>query len=105
MGVNDRERDKKDAARKAAETRKTDRIGSRRSSGTADWSGVDGPKLLQAVAAIAVTGGAIRLGYTRDGGAYALGIYGDGDPYTVYATPDEGVEGILDDIIEKYGKA
>jgi len=37
-------------------------------------------------------GGAIRLGCTRDGGAWSIGVYGDGAvPYTEYVRPDEDI--------------
>lgn len=37
--------------------------------------------------------GALRVGLSRDGGALAIGIYGDGDPYTEYIdSPDDTAE-------------
>ena len=37
-------------------------------------------------------GGALRLGATRDGGAWAIGIYGlDESPYTEYVRADEDI--------------
>jgi hypothetical protein len=102
MGINDRERNKKDdVKRKAEENRK------RRSHGTtmgdpADWSGVDGMLLCKAVAAIARDGGALRLGYSRDGGAYAVGIYGDGTPFTEYIPPSDDMNEYLKGLIDDY---
>jgi hypothetical protein len=40
-------------------------------------------------------GGALRLGYSRDGGAYAVGVYGDGDPYTLYHPPEDDIDALL----------
>jgi hypothetical protein len=40
-------------------------------------------------------GGALRLGYSRDGGAYAVGVYGDGDPYTLYHPPEDDIDSLL----------
>lgn len=56
----------------------------------ADWAAADHELLGGVVAAVTANGGAIRFGYSRDGGAYALGIYGDGKPFTEYlgATAD-----------------
>ena len=86
-------RDKKTAA---AEERRTRR--DRRPTETADWAAADPHMLLYAIAAIAARGGALRLGYTRDGGAYAIGIYGDGEPYTEYVRPSEDLNGALREI-------
>lgn len=62
----------------------------------ANWATVDAMTVLQTIAQVAAGGGAIRFGYTVDGGAYALGIYGDGaSPYTEYVRPSEDIERIL----------
>jgi len=104
MGVNDRVQDKKDDSRRRAQETKKDRIGSRRAGGVADWQTVNAELVVKAVCAIAAQGGALRLGYTRDGGAYAVGIYHEGDSYTVYANQDEGIEPILQEVIDDFGK-
>jgi hypothetical protein len=57
----------------------------------ADWTSVPADLLQQSIATIASAGGAIRFGYTRDGGAYAVGILGDGDPYTEYLRPADNI--------------
>jgi len=61
----------------------------------ADWLTADAEGLREAIANVAKTGGALRLGYSRDGGAYAIGVYGDGDPYTLYCPPDDNVDAIM----------
>lgn len=61
----------------------------------ADWIRADAAQLQETIAAVAKTGGALRLGYSRDGGAYAIGVYGDGDPYTLYVGTDEDITGTL----------
>lgn len=61
----------------------------------ADWAKVDSREIQDAIAAVAQCGGALRFGYTRDGGAYAVGVYGAGDPYTEYIRPGEDVEAYL----------
>lgn len=62
----------------------------------ADWSLIDGSLLLQAVQVHAGRGGALRLGYTRDGTSYAIGIY-DGDDYeTVYTADNKALEELLE---------
>jgi len=69
-----------------------------RSNGVADWETVNGDILKRCIATCARTGGALRFGYSRDGGAYAIGIYGDGEPYTEFIRPSEDVDITLKDI-------
>jgi len=61
----------------------------------ADWLTADAEALREAIANVAKTGGALRLGYSRDGGAYAIGVYGDGDPYTLYCPPDDDIDSVM----------
>lgn len=76
----------------------------RGNGGAADWSTVDADTLQQTIVAVSMAGGAIRFGYTGDGGAYAIGIYGDGDkPYTEYLRPGENVEAFLVDVQTTFG--
>lgn len=70
--------------------------------GTADWGTVNSDLLRDAIAKASITGGAIRFGYSRDGGAFAVGIYGDGEPYTVFVKPSEDVDITLRDIIDLF---
>lgn len=70
--------------------------------GPADWATVSLSNLRQCLAVVANSGGALRLGYSRDGGAYAIGIYGDGDPYTVYVRPSEDIAAVFDSIAEGF---
>jgi len=74
----------------------------RRESLGADWGTVDAVLLRDSVATISLRGGAVRLGYTRDGGAYAIGVYGLGEPYTEYVRPSEDVEGYLRELAEAF---
>jgi len=68
----------------------------------ADWTSIDGGTLQAVIAAVTSNGGAIRFGYTRDGGGYAVGILGDGDPYTEYLRPSDDVTGYLEEIISEW---
>lgn len=70
----------------------------RKSTATADWASADASILSRAICAAAITGGALRFGYSRDGGAYAVGIYGDGEPYTEFLKPGEDLDQMLVDI-------
>ena len=47
----------------------------RRSTETADWQAADAELVKRCISAAAKDGGALRFGYSRDGGAYAVGIY------------------------------
>lgn len=85
-------------ANKAGNTRglSGNRRFTRFSAQAADWGEVDADIIRGAIAAASMAYGALRFGYTSDGGAYALGIYGDGDkPYTEYIRPSEDIEGVL----------
>jgi len=73
-----------------------------RSGGVADWTGATEKLLVRAIATAAKCGGALRLGYSRDGGAYAVGIYGDGEPYTLFWKPSEDIDVALQDIIDLF---
>jgi len=68
----------------------------------ADWGMVPAEKLQETISAVTLRGGALRFGYTRDGGAYALGIYGLGEPYTEYVRPSDDIEGFLDELTEAF---
>lgn len=72
------------------------------SSDAADWSSVDGRYIAAAAAALGTVGGAIRLGYTRDGGAYAIGVYLGKDSHTDYLKPGESVEDYLRALVENF---
>lgn len=59
-------------------------------------SDLDAETLYGVLHAILAKGGAIRFGRTRDGGAWAFGIYGDGtQPYTEYVRGGEDVNEYL----------
>jgi hypothetical protein len=104
VGPNDRAQNRKDDRKKAAENKRQRRNRDTTTAGGADWEGVSGELLTKAIAAVAGMGGALRLGYTRDGGAYAIGVYGDGDPFTEYVKPDDDMDTYLRELIEDYGK-
>lgn len=47
-------------------------------------------------------GGAVRFGYTRDGGAYAVGFYYGSESSTEYCRPNESLEDFMKYWIEFY---
>jgi len=54
------------------------------------------------VCAVAVEGGAVRFGYTRDGGAYSIGLYLGSDSKTYYCNDAEGINDQLRELIEYF---
>lgn len=46
--------------------------------------------------------GAIRIGLSRDGGALAIGIYGDGEPYTEYIEPNADIDEYFNGLAEHF---
>ena len=86
MGQNDRDneaRTNKRARGKAARSRRA------AAQGSASYTAVDWLPVIALVAALEVEQGALRLGLTRDGGAYAIGVYLGDDYATEYIKPSE----------------
>lgn len=98
MGVNKREQQEREPNKR----KRT--IHNVKGAATADWASCNPTTLMGAISAVAQDNGAIRLGYTRDGGAYAVGIYGDGEPFTEYIRPGEDINEYLEGLIRDYGK-
>lgn len=71
-------------------------------SEVADWGSVNAEKLVRTIATASKQGGAVRLGYTRDGGAYAIGVYAGSNYFTDYVRPTEDIEGYLDDLTKSF---
>lgn len=69
----------------------------------ADWGSVSAERIVYAIAVVAARGGALRFGYTRDGGAYAIGIYLGNDHYTEYVRPSEDIDGYLEGLAVDIG--
>lgn len=65
----------------------------------ADWTAVEPGPLRALIGAITATGGAVRFGYTKDGGAFSLGVYGDGKPYTEFLPGSGDVEAWIEGFI------
>ncbi len=99
-------RDTLESVGKAADApqQRANRRANRGNADKADWLSCDPTKLAAAIAAITRHGFAVRFGYTRDGGAYAVGIIGDGEPFTEFTRPTEDVNLYLDSLILDYGK-
>jgi len=74
----------------------------RRGGDSADWAKADADVLRRAIVAAALRHGALRFGYTSDGGAYSIGIYGDGDPYTEYVRPSDDIDSFLTELAQYF---
>jgi len=72
------------------------------SQGVADWETVDAALVVKAIATAALVDGAIRFGVSRDGGAYSLGLYGGGEPVTIWVGGNGDIVGELENIIQWY---
>lgn len=90
------------APKKGGKSRLSVMLSSKRGEGTevADWGSVEPKSLIDLVQVVTRLGGAIRLGYTRDSGAYSVGVYLDDDRETFYCRPSDDLEKFLDDLTE-----
>lgn len=70
-------------------------------STVADWSSVADKSIIRIISALTNAGGAVRFGYSRDGGAYSLGIYLGDDSETLYFKPYEDVGAKLEELAER----
>lgn len=72
----------------------------RNMGGVADWEAATPGLVVKLIATAAITDGAVRFGCSTDGGAFAIGIYGDGAPYTVWVPGKADIDGELRDLID-----
>lgn len=82
--------------------RKPARRSRRRSASVADWATASGEIVIKAITAASNVGGALRFGYSRDGGAFAIGVYGDGDPYTEFVAGTESIDEYLAEYVQLF---
>lgn len=68
----------------------------------ASWSDAHSELVVRAISAVAATGGALRFGYTQDRGAFAIGVLGDGEPYTDFVRPSEDINLYLAGLAEDF---
>lgn len=76
--------------------------GTRQPKHIANWMDASPGILQRAISAAASIGGALRFGYSRDGGAFAVGVYGDGDPYTDFIGGNEPIDEYLEDYVKLF---
>jgi len=80
--------------------RRKERRANRNTGVNTDWHTVDSDLILNLIAAITAIKGTITFGYTRDGGAYYLNYYIDGESYKEYIRPTENIDRFLEGEIE-----
>ena len=89
-----------------SDTHEAEKMGLRRprgahvvASGVADWMNCDAALLQKVISVAGAKKCALRFGYSRDGGAYAIGVYGPGDYFTDYIRPDEDIDGYFKELL------
>ena len=87
MGVNDRAKDTHEENKRAKRKQARSRRGEDKPK--YDARSIDWYAIIALTEAICNRQGALRIGFTRDGGALALGIYLGDDYATEYIRPDE----------------
>jgi hypothetical protein len=65
----------------------------------ADWEGCDAELLQKVIGKAGYKHCALRFGYSRDGGAYAIGVYAGLDYFTDYVRPGESIDDYLRDLL------
>lgn len=70
----------------------------------ADWANADPALVLNAIVTVAAAGGAMRFGYTKGGGAFAIGFLGDGEPYTDYVRPSDSIDDYLTEVASAWAE-
>lgn len=89
-----------------AATDRQRRRGKRGSGQPVDWTSVSSDIIAGLVIAVTSQGGAVRFGLSRDGTALAVGLLGDGEPYTEWFRPSDDIEaGLLEMVAAWNGEA
>jgi hypothetical protein len=103
MSKSDEQIQRESSKKIAAANRKQLPTTSRKGGGVADWASASAEDVLRLVCAVSVAGGAVRFGYTRDGGAYSIGLYLGDDSKTYYCNDAEGIGEQITELIEYFG--
>ncbi len=74
----------------------------KKSTDPVSWCDVPAKIIVNLIDAASRAGGAIRFGDTRDHGAFALGVYGDGEPYTEYFRSSSELEEFATELINVF---
>lgn len=104
MSKSDEQLEREDKKRSTRQAGKALPTATRKGGGVADWRNANPDTALRLVCAVASQGGAVRYGYTRDGGAYSIGIYMGEDSKTYYCNEAEGINEQLTELAEYFEK-
>lgn len=102
------EKSKKQSQTKATDSprqvrqRRQERNNGRGNSETADWQSVDSESVIELIARVTSLKGTITFGYTKDGGAYYVNYYVDGQSDRIYIRPQEDIDRRITDEIESW---
>jgi hypothetical protein len=89
-GANKRERSKQSRSRRA------------QAAGEVGWEGFDWQAVSALTMCLVASGGALRVGATRDGGAWAFGVYLGDDYATEYVKPSEVFSDAIGEIAQAW---
>lgn len=68
----------------------------------ANWETVSADAIRDCIVQMGSIGGAVRFGYSRDGGCYSIGVYGlYPEPFTDYLRPGDDVQAYLDQLADQ----
>jgi hypothetical protein len=104
MSKSDEQIESESRTKQKAATRKALPPSSGRGGGVADWASASPELIHRLVCRVGTEGGAVRLGYTRDGGAYSIGIYLGSDSKTYYCNEKEGIDDKIRELTEFFEK-
>ncbi len=68
----------------------------------AGWNEARPQLLKDLIASTAIVGAAIRFGTSRDGGAYAIGLYVNGEVTTEWLPCNEDINQLLEELIDYF---
>jgi hypothetical protein len=102
MSKSDEQIERESTKKQQRATTKTLPASAGRRGGTADWANATPELVLRLVCVVGVAGGAVRLGYTRDGGAYSIGIYLGSDSKTYYCNEEDGINETVRELTEYF---
>lgn len=67
---------------------------------TVDWCESDAVLLQKTISTASARHCALRFGYSRDGGAYAVGVYAGEQYFTDYIRPSESIDDYLTELLK-----
>lgn len=98
--MSDEQKSKRTTTPSKLAQRRKERQSNRGNSDPADYAVLDSEILAELIEAFTRTGGVVGFGYTRDGGAYYISYFADGERDAIYIRPTEDVEARLVDEIK-----